>query len=497
MVNGVIICMLLGCIIGGQCLVLRHRTPQVVRIREGSTLVLQADVESEEDNLWFFGPGNRQIGEYDHTVDITREEFVIQLHIWRVDRYQSGVYTLKGFDRWSNERLNWSVIVQVVPEYHATLDTTPTCCATFENPERSSVTWEYFGCDVVIRDADSKLVKEFNQCGELLKLESKERQRLLVEAVETEDILKLKTLLMLETSLDYYYYPEVSPLCAASRKGNVEISLLLLNTGASITWFSKEIIHVYHTLIEVPEVFMSPFECAALSGSIELVQIFLDRGANTRRYPRPPFSRMEKTGSFMPVGHLQDDYPMPIHFAARSGSPSLVQYFIDLGEDPQSRDIIGNTPLYYAARSGSVELVKLLVSLGSDPSNANLYGETPIGNAVHSGSVPVVEFFLQCGTNISSKSLDREFLLHIAAELGPLSLIQKLIGEGLNVTARDDDGRTPLHYAARGGHLSAVQALINAGATTSIIDHYKRTALDYAILYNRTQVVEWLSRLNT
>ncbi|XP_069688197.1 putative ankyrin repeat protein RF_0381 [Periplaneta americana] len=500
MASAIIICMLLGCIIGGECLVLRHRTPQVVRVREGSTLVLQADVESEEDNLWFYGPGNRQVGEFDHRVDITREEFVIQLYIWRVDRYQSGVYFLKGFDRWSNERLNWSVIVQVVPEYHVTLDTAPTSCAAVENPERSYVTWEYLGCDVVIRDADSKLVKEYNHCGELTRLESEERKRLLMEAVQTKDIIKLKTLLLLGTRVNYNLTSVGSPLCAASRKGNVEISQLLLNTGASITSLSDESELIYIAQ-GISKMMFSPLECAALSGSVQLVKIFLDRGANIGdKYPvrKRGTYLLLKTRSFSMnepiITCLDDAYPTAIHFAAMSGSLSLVQYLIDIGADAQSTDILGNTPLFYAVQSGSVELVKLLVSLGSDPLSTNQADETPIVYAAYSGSVPMFELLLQWGADITSKGYDAESLLHIAAGKGHLSLVQKLIGEGLNVTAGDDIGRTPLHYAAYEGHLAIVKVLIKAGAITPIIDKYNITALEYAVLQNKYKVANWLLR---
>ncbi|KAJ4436823.1 hypothetical protein ANN_16955 [Periplaneta americana] len=349
-------------------------------------------------------------------------------------------------------------VIAVVPEYHVSLDTAPTSCAAVENPERSSVTWEYHGCDVVIRDANNKLLKEYNQCGELTKLKPEEKEHLLLEAVKAEDTIKLKTLLMLGTK-----------------------------TG----------------------IFMSAIECAALSGSIQLVQIFLDRGIKASSecfITKMSFAMEIKRKAFHmdkdPLKYkkdlmlkVDDQCTTPIHFAAMSGSPSLVQYFIDLGENPQSINILGNTPLFYAARSGSLELAQLLVSLGSDPLIENLLDETPIVYAAYSGSVPMFELFLQWGADITSKGYERKSLLHIAAELGHLSLVQKLIGEGLDVNARDNAGRTPLHYAARAGQLSAVQALINAGAL--IIHHRKPTALDYAKFFNRTEVIEWLSRLNT
>ncbi|XP_069688900.1 serine/threonine-protein phosphatase 6 regulatory ankyrin repeat subunit A-like [Periplaneta americana] len=513
MTNAVIIYMLLGCIIGGQCLVLRHKTPQVVRVREGSTLVLQAHVESEENNLRFYGPGNRQLGEFDHSADITREQSVIGLHIWRIDRHESGVYILKGFDVWNNEHLNWSVIVEVVPEYHVSSDTASKRCATVDNAERSCLTWEYHECDVVIRDSSSKILEEYNQCGELTKLKSEEREKLLVDAVNRGDNSKVQTLLLLGTRVNFNLYPEGSPLCAASRSGNVEMSLLFLNTGASI---KRAITERFERLtvdvsVDVVPYFMSPIHCAALSGSIELVQIFLERGANINDgdnlYYRTPLLYAAMSGSVTLIEALSswgvdqniEDriHRTPIHFAARSGSIFLVKYLVQSGADPLERDVIGNTPLFYAARSGSLSLVKyfiklgvdpldkdyldftplffaaesgsmelaqFLVSLGSDPLITNAIDESPIAYAARSGSLPMLEAFINWGAKITSKSKFGDSLLHIAAEKGHLSLVEKLIGESLNVTDPEEYGRTPLHLAASQGHLSVVQALINAGA---------------------------------
>ncbi|XP_069688903.1 ankyrin-1-like [Periplaneta americana] len=511
MATAVIIFMLLGCIIGGQCLVLRHRTPQVVRVREGSTLVLQADVESDEDNLWFYGPGNRQIGEFDHRVDITREEFVIQLYIWRVDRHQSGVYSLKGFDLWSNERLNWSVIVQVVPEYHVSLDTASTCCVTVDYPERSCVTWEYLGCDVVIRDADSKILKEYNQCGKVSALKPKEREGLLLDAAERGDIPNARTLLLLGTRVDFNLNPEGSPLCAASLKGNVEMSLLLLNSGASLSRKNtdRDYFGLFYQAISLYPFFMSPIHCAASSGSIQLVQIFLEMGANISDadpIDRTPFLYGALSGSVPLIKalvawgadkNIMDlKYRTPIFYAARCGSLALVKYLIDLGEYPLSIDDDANTPLFYAAESGSVELVQFLVSLGSNPLITNAGDESPIAYAARSGSVPMLEAFMKWGANITWKGYSDRSLLHIAAKRGHVSLVRKLIDEGLNVMARDVRGQTPLHHAASEGHLQIVQALINAGASPLSVDDKKRTPLYLAKSKSRKQVVEWLTQLN-
>ncbi|XP_069688899.1 uncharacterized protein [Periplaneta americana] len=84
----------------GHGLALHPTTQLFVRVRDGYSQTLQTYVELDENNLSFFGQGNGNIGDFD-----------------QVDRFQSGFFLVKGFDAWNMRRCNWSVIVQVVPEY--------------------------------------------------------------------------------------------------------------------------------------------------------------------------------------------------------------------------------------------------------------------------------------------------------------------------------------------------------------------------------------------
>ncbi|XP_069684393.1 serine/threonine-protein phosphatase 6 regulatory ankyrin repeat subunit C-like [Periplaneta americana] len=494
MVPAGLITVLLGCFIAGYSLILYPITPHVVRVREGDSLTLLAHVESDEENLWFFRPGNIYIGDYDHRASITREELTIQLHIWRVDRFQSGVYFLKGFDAGSNERCNWTVVVQVVPEFHVSVEAASTFCISEESElsceasQHGDVVWEYLGCNVTVWDTDRNIIKEYDQCAEFSTFGFLRREELLLEAARSGDITDVSLFLMMATLEDNSFRLLESPLCAASRGGHVEVAQLLMNVGAnhSIVWSS----FVFANGLDY-EKHMTPLHCAALSGSVRLVEMFFSRGINLITKDRfyrdlvivhagAPFLFAGLSGSlplvqaFLSWGvdpnHKDSDGHSLLFYAALSGSLSVVQHLIDVGANKLSVDSRGNTPLFFAAHSGSLSLVKFLVSIGLNPLQENSFGETAIFPAVYSGSVSMLEAFLEWGVNASSVNTRKESLLHIAARRGDLSIAKCLIKAGINPNILDDYSKTPLLEAEKWDDQPLIELFRKSGVSTGAVN---------------------------
>ncbi|XP_069688791.1 ankyrin-1-like [Periplaneta americana] len=495
-------------------LVLNPVTPDVVRIKEGTTLILEAYIESEENNIWFFGPGNTKIGNFNQQATITREDTKVQLEIWKITRFQSGTYFLKGFDVWSNDKCNWIVIVQVVPELHVRMDSASDCISNIQEPEVSctapysgEVTWEYSGCNVVIKDTDQQNVNKFDQCAEFSAFNSTERARLLSEAARRGDIVDVAILMMLGTPSDGELQAHKSPLCIASTQGHRDVTQFLLNAGANASAILERTIPVS----DIPMPFnnkewLTPLHCAALSGSVPIVQMLLATGVNIEvkdSKSRSPFMYAAQSGSlplvkaFITWGaklNLKDsDGATLIFHAARSGSVQLFKFFISLREDPLSEGHSGLTALFYAARSGSLAIVEFLVSLGADPLKTKTDQETPIFEAVNAGSIPLIETFLKWGASVNSKNNRGQSLLHMAVKGGYLCLVKKLIAENASIMAVDKEGNTALHYAARLGYTSIVQALIDAGSNTDVSENTNlMTPLHFATHYGHLSTVNEL-----
>ena len=63
-----------------------------------------------------------------------------------------------------------------------------------------------------------------------------------------------------------------------------------------------------------------------------------------------------------------ENYQLPLHFAARKNLPDVVALLIELGADPMGNDAGGITPLHAAIASGHPDVVRQLLSAGADPS---------------------------------------------------------------------------------------------------------------------------------
>ena len=62
-----------------------------------------------------------------------------------------------------------------------------------------------------------------------------------------------------------------------------------------------------------------------------------------------------------------ENFQLPIHFAAKKNRPEIIRLLVELGADPNAKDPGGVTPLHLAAGHGHPDAVRMLLSLGADP----------------------------------------------------------------------------------------------------------------------------------
>lgn len=61
-----------------------------------------------------------------------------------------------------------------------------------------------------------------------------------------------------------------------------------------------------------------------------------------------------------------ENYQLPLHFAAKRNRPEIIRLLVELGADKNARDPSGVTPLHLAAGHGHADAVRTLLSLGAD-----------------------------------------------------------------------------------------------------------------------------------
>jgi len=129
---------------------------------------------------------------------------------------------------------------------------------------------------------------------------------------------------------------------------------------------------------------------AAWHGNIEMMKLFVARGANPRRANRNGEQALQLAawnGHMDAVKWLLDNgavlnregnYWGALHYAVFNGHQDLAKYLIERGASVNARSPNGSTPLMMAAREGREDLVKVLLESGGDPRSKNDWGDTAL-----------------------------------------------------------------------------------------------------------------------
>jgi ankyrin len=152
-----------------------------------------------------------------------------------------------------------------------------------------------------------------------------------------------------------------------------------------------------------------------------------------------------------------------LHLSCYSGNMLLVKLLEQYNISTTSLDYSGSSPVHYAALSGSPSLLHYIVTQYSlNINQPNYNGMVPLAYACQSGRLNAVEYVIN--------STD------------------------VNINTTDNDGMTSLHHSCRHGHLDVCQYLINThGSDVYIVDSHGKgcNVLDHSAFSGNQELVQY------
>ncbi|MDR3180215.1 MAG: ankyrin repeat domain-containing protein, partial [Holosporaceae bacterium] len=167
-------------------------------------------------------------------------------------------------------------------------------------------------------------------------------------------------------------FEKIKALCVEEAKGedvDDEVVKARYAYEAEVEDFDDSVNYMLRDFVSIPDdKYCTPLHYAAENGSVAVVNVLLDRGAdvNGKDY-RAFFQKASCT---------------PLHLAVENGHLEVVNVLLAKEADVNDVDYEGRTPLYDAAKNGHVDVVKALLEAGADASKAiTRYNKTPLDEA--------------------------------------------------------------------------------------------------------------------
>ena len=252
---------------------------------------------------------------------------------------------------------------------------------------------------------------------------------------------------------------------------------------------------------------VTPLMYAAALGSLETMQLLLDKGADVNGRSAAGATALMWAAADPAKVRLLLDRGADVKIVSESGRTALmlaaasdqsadtVRLLLQRGSDATIVDRERSSTLGAAAFGNDTETMRQLLAAGASVNAANVIGNTPLMQAAANGNLEAVQLLLKSGAEVNAVAgppmapvkngiidLGKFTPLILASAYGPASVVKTLLDAGADVNAREARGMTPLMYAAATDHgdIEIARMLMARGADLTVKSNASETALDWA-----------------
>jgi ankyrin repeat protein len=202
--------------------------------------------------------------------------------------------------------------------------------------------------------------------------------------------------------------------------------------------------------------------------------------------------------------NVQDDEGCtPLHIAAQAGRLNVVERFLE--QDPRRIDLTSQnsnsfTPLDLAIDKGHAAVVRVLLQFTSESDltrKNSCSGNTTLHIATKSGCVEVTNMLLEHANKLhfNEENIDGNIPFHLDSEEGNVDKVKVVVDHVESyLKEQNKDRNTPLHLAAEEGHVEVVQLLLERCSTLDleVKNAHGNTLLHQATMNGHDKVVQVL-----
>ncbi|XP_045027419.1 transient receptor potential channel pyrexia isoform X2 [Daphnia magna] len=181
-------------------------------------------------------------------------------------------------------------------------------------------------------------------------------------------------------------------------------------------------------------------------------------------------------------------------YAALKGREAMLKFFLELGGEAKSTDLMRRSALHYAASWPGAEAavcIDLLVKHGAVVNVWDVNDEaTPLCCAAASGCIESVESLLKAGADVNAKVSTSPLVLAVRSR--SLACATRLIAAGAAVNSVQVNSESPLHVAAVQGDADCLKLLLENKADTRAVCDGRMKALHLAAFNGKVACIRLL-----